>query len=52
MVKTSRYMVVREEKYAALLSKFACLWEITELNQGGVVMTMGSKDHLVTGKLM
>lgn len=35
MVKTSRYMVVREEKYVALLSKFPCLWEITELSQGG-----------------
>lgn len=35
MVKTSCYMVVREEKYVALLSKLPCLWEITELNQGG-----------------
>lgn len=29
------YMVVREEKYVALLSKFSCLWEVTELNQSG-----------------
>lgn len=35
MVKKSCYMVVREGKYVALLSKFPCLWEVTELNQGG-----------------
>lgn len=35
MVKKSCYMVVREEKYVSLLSKFPCLWEITERNQGG-----------------
>lgn len=35
MVKKSCYMFVREEKYVAWLSKFPCLWEITELNQGG-----------------
>lgn len=35
MVQKSCYMVVREEKYAAWLSKFPCLWEIRELNGGG-----------------